>query len=255
MFYPEHIGIIIQARTGSTRLPGKMTLPFYRDQSLISLMISKFRQQAGNIPFVIATTRSSGDDIIAEICKKSEVPCFRGSENDVLNRFINAAEKYKFENIIRVCADNPFFDIASTLMLAKLLKANEADYAGFLMNGNLPSIKTHIGLWGEAVSYNALLKAASLTSNLLYREHVTNYIYSHPQTFKISLAPAPSGLSARTDLRFTLDTREDYELHRDIYNQLAANDKTEDLTELIGLVDQNTEFQQVMQNQISLNSK
>ncbi len=218
-------------------------------------MINKFKQKAGNVPFIFATTVSPGDDIIFEICRESGVHCFRGSENDVLGRFIEAAEQFGFETIIRVCADNPFFDVAPTLLLAESLKENNADYAGFEMDGNLPSIKTHIGLWGEAVTLKALIKAASLTTNSLYREHVTNYIYSHPQNFRVSLTTAPSGLAARTDLRFTLDTREDYELHRKIYQQLIARGKSEDIAVLVKLVDLNIEYKQVMKNQITLNNK
>jgi spore coat polysaccharide biosynthesis protein SpsF len=248
-------GIIIQARTGSTRLPGKMTLPFYEDQGLILLMINKFKRNAGNVPFVIATTVSHGDDIISEICKKSRVQCFRGSENNVLDRFIETAEKYSFGTIIRVCADNPFFDVPSTLLLGKLLNETKADYAGFEMDGNLPSIKTHIGIWGEAITLEAMKKAASLTEESLYQEHVTNYVYSHPQSFKVILVPAPSELGKRTDLRFTLDTPEDYELHRKIFMTLAADGKTEDINALINLVDHHIDFKEVMKNQIVQNTK
>lgn len=250
-----HTGIIIQARTGSSRLPGKMTLPFFEDQDLITLMINKFKQKAGEIPFVIATTLSPGDDIIAEICERSAVSCYRGSENDVLDRFIKTAEKFGFDTILRVCADNPFFDVVSTLRLAWMLSEHKVDYMGYEMDGNLPSIKTHIGLWGEAVTLKALTEAASLTADSLYREHVTNYVYSHPQHFKISLAPAPSGLSQRTDLRFTLDTSEDYELHRKIYWQLADEGNTDNLSALVDMIDQNNDFKEVMKNQIILNTK
>lgn len=248
-------GIIIQARTGSSRLPGKMTLPFFEDQDLITLMINKFKQRAGEMPFVVATTLSPGDDIIAEICERSHVSCYRGSENDVLDRFIKTAEKYGFDTILRVCADNPFFDVVSTIRLAGMLIENKVDYMGYEMDGNLPSIKTHIGLWGEAVTFKALIKAASLTADSLYREHVTNYVYNHPEYFKIGLAPAPSGLSQRTDLRFTLDTREDYELHRKIYRQMAEEGNTDNLTALVDLIDQNNDYKKVMKNQITLNTK
>jgi spore coat polysaccharide biosynthesis protein SpsF (cytidylyltransferase family) len=251
----DQTGIIIQARTGSNRLPGKMTLPFFEDQDLITLMINKFRLHSGGIPFVIATTLSPGDDIIAAICEKFGVSCFRGSENDVLDRFIKTAEQYNFETIIRVCADNPFFDVTSTLLLAGMLNANKVDYMGYKMDRNLPSIKTHIGLWGEAVTLRALIKAGSITNDSLYREHVTNYLYNHPQTFSIGLVPAPRGLGNRTDLRFTLDTREDYELHRNIYRQLAEEGNTDNLPALVELIDQNKGFKEVMKNQITQNTK
>lgn len=255
MHLSKNTGIIIQARTGSSRLPGKMTLPFFEDMNLITLLIKNFKQNACGTPFIIATTTAAGDDIISEICAELDVPCFRGSENDVLDRFIMAAEYYRFETILRVCADNPFFDVASTLLLAGMLYINKVDYMGYKMIGNLPSIKTHIGLWGEAVTLKALVNSASLTNDSLYREHVTNYIYSHPQTFSIGLAPAPKGLGNRTDLRFTLDTREDYELHRKIYQQLTEGGNTNNLSALVDLIDRNKGFKKVMKNQILQNSK
>ncbi len=255
MLVSNKTGIIIQARTGSSRLPGKMTLPFFEDQNLITLMINKFKQEAGRTPFVIATTTASGDDIIVEICAKAGVPYFRGSENDVLDRFIKTAEHFRFETILRVCADNPFFDVASTLLLARMLSTGKVDYMGYEMDGNQPSIMTHIGLWGEAVTLKALVKTASLTNDSLYREHVTNYLYSHPQTFNIGLTPAPNGLGKRTDLRFTLDTPEDYELYRKIYRQLAARGSTNNPEALVKLVDENNDFRKVMKNQITLNTK
>jgi len=250
-----HTGIIIQARTGSTRLPGKMTLPFFGNQNLILLMINRFREETNQIPIVVATTTSEKDNVISEICARAEVPCFRGPEEDVLNRFIGAAKKFGFQNIVRVCADNPFFDLTSTLTLLTIQEQTEADYAGFEMQGGLPSIRTHIGLWGEVVTLKALERAAAMTAEPFYHEHVTNFIYGHPETFKINLVPAPYRLGERTDLRFTLDTFEDFKLHQNILAQLTEKQENNDLIDLIRLVDENPDFRMIMQNQITLNSK
>ena len=252
---PFNTGIIIQARTGSKRLPGKMTLPFYGEMNLISLMINKLISGAENTPFVVATTTSVNDDVIYTICAEAGIPCYRGPEDDVLSRFTGAARQFGFQTIIRVCADNPFFDITSTLLLARILEESGADYAGFEMDGNLPSIKTHIGLWGEAVRLSALEKATASTPEMLYREHVTNFVYGHPGLFTIKLLPAPYGLGKRTDLRFTLDTREDLELHREIYKKLASTDSINNIEYLVKMVDENPRYRKVMQKQIILNSK
>ena len=247
-------GIIIQARTGSVSLPGKMTLPFYNGLNLLELMINDFGNVAGDVPFVVATTTLADDDIIERICEQNNVAFFRGSSSDVLARFIGAAHQFGFDSLVRVCADNPFFDLTSTLKLASFQMETGVDYTGFSMNG-IPSIKTHIGLWGEAVSLSALEKAAGLTNEPLYREHVTNYVYSNPEIFNIHLMEAPFALGNRNDLRFTLDTNEDFLLHQQLYSKLAEAGSLNNYGQLVGIVDDNPVYRQRMFEQILKNTK
>jgi len=247
-------GIIIQARTGSSRLPGKMTLPFAGDKNLLELMLTDFRQTAGDIPFVVATTDKPGDDAIVAVCRNLDVPCYRGPEQDVLKRFILTAEQYGFDNIIRVCADNPFFDLVSTLRLLNVLEETKCDYAGFSINGK-PSIKTHIGLWGEAVTLGSLVKASRLTADPKFREHVTNYLYSNPEDFQIIVKPAPYGFHNREDLRFTLDTEGDFKLHQQLYRMAGNLPIPDRLFELLKITDENEHFRIIMQVEIKRNSK
>ncbi|MBW6491802.1 MAG: aminotransferase [Lentimicrobium sp.] len=250
----QQAGIIIQARTGSLRLPGKMTLPFFEGLNLLELMIRNFNKIAGDIPFVVATTTSVNDDIIIEICRRNKVPFYRGAESDVLSRFTEAAKEFGFETVIRVCADNPFFDLISTLKLVSTIKEEDVDYVGYSLNG-IPSIKTHIGLWGEAVKLSGLEKAASLTRESVYREHVTNFVYGNPDLFRVMLIDAPYNLCKRTDLRFTLDTKEDFMLHQEIYSKFAESGAWGDIPALISLVDENQSCKMIMQEQIIKNSK
>ncbi|MDB4710952.1 hypothetical protein OAF16_04405, partial [Flavobacteriales bacterium] len=103
-------GIIIQARTGSTRLPNKIILPFYKEKGILELIVERINKYT-DIPIVVATTKNPKDDAIVKIASKNGVGCYRGSENNVLSRFIETAKKNNFKNIIRICADNPFLDI------------------------------------------------------------------------------------------------------------------------------------------------
>lgn len=248
-------GVIIQARTGSVRLPGKMIMPFWKSKSLLELLLLNFIEDAGNVPVVVATTNSEKDNELVAICNRLEVPVYRGDEEDVLSRFIGAAEFYGFKTVIRVCADNPFFDLPSSLKLVKKLNESNADYSGFLIGGK-PSIKTHIGLWGEAVTVNALKKAAILTQEKIYREHVTNFIYNNPENFSLVFSDAPYGLGDRTDLRFTLDTASDFELYVRILDLLfASGSGTRNIPKLIELVDNKAEFLVTMREQIVANNK
>ena len=170
----------------------------------------------------------------------------------MLDRFIKCAEEFEANTIIRVCADNPFFDLKSTLTLSKHLTENSLDYVGFEMGQRLPSIKTHIGLWGEAVSLEALKRVGEMTQDIFYREHVTNYIYSHPGLFNIELIDTPLKLKGRTDLRFTLDTKTDFVLHQHIYEYYHQH---KEVISLIKFVDSHPEYLEVMKAQIELNSK
>ncbi len=151
-----------------------------------------------------------------------------------------------------VSEDNPFFDLNSTLTLCKHLKDNSLDYVGFDMGDGLPSIKTHIGLWGEAVSLEALKRVDGLTKENFYQEHVTNYIYSHPDMFKLELIDAPFQLKGRNDLRFTLDTHSDFELHQLTYINYQ---KHGDVSSLVKFIDSQPDYLEIMRGQIELNSK
>ena len=252
MVSPHKTAVIVQARTGSTRLPFKMTIPFFENESLLSLLLKRLRADAQGIPVIVATTLQVEDNEIENLCKELSIECFRGSAEDVLDRFIQCAQAFEVNTIIRVCADNPFFDLKSTLTLCKHLTENSLDYVGFDMGGGIPSIKTHIGIWGEAVSLDALKRVGDLTHEMLYREHVTNYIYSHPDTFNLELIDAPFQLKDRTDLRFTLDTQADFELHQHLYSSYHLN---HEVSSLVRFVDSHPEYLDVMRRQIELNSK
>ena len=103
--------IIIQARTGSTRQPKKMILPCYANEGIFSLLLKKLTATFDKNDIILATSVNENNDVLVEIAKCYGVNYFRGSENDVLQRFIDAAKEFNAENLIRVCADNPFLDV------------------------------------------------------------------------------------------------------------------------------------------------
>lgn len=100
--------IIIQARTGSTRLPQKMILPFYESEGIFSLILKRLTSIIDKNNIILATSTNENNDVLTDIAKEYGVNYFRGSENDVLQRFIDAANEFNAKKIIRVCADNPF---------------------------------------------------------------------------------------------------------------------------------------------------
>lgn len=214
-----NLGVIIQARMGSTRLPGKILLPFNGEITLLDFILDKLHK----IPtarVVVATTDNPGDDsLVRYLLNKGEL-VYRGSETDVLDRFICAAECHNIDSIIRICSDNPFIDLNSLIKLSKEAQENpNYDYIGFRIN-NKPSILTHFGFWGEYVSLKALKAVRNITIDSSAHEHVTYYIYNHQEIFDCKWLNTPTFLQGREDIRLTIDTKEDYDtvkrIHRDL---------------------------------------
>ena len=247
------LGIILQARTGSTRMPEKVILPFYQEQSILDLLLEKVKKLG--IQVVLATTINPSDDRISALAEMHEVPVFRGSENDVLDRFIQAARKFGFSKIIRVCADNPFLDLAGMQTLIDEFEKSDADYLGFQLAGNKPSILTHFGFWTEAVRLEALEKAQQLTAKKLYHEHVTNFIYGNPTLFDLQFIPADPLVFSRTDIRMTLDTPEDFEIQQKIFATISNENPNFGIPEIVSWLDQHPDILELMKKEILKNQK
>ncbi len=245
------VTLIVQARVGSTRLPNKILLPFFEQKNIISIIIEKLKSLP-NTDIVLATTTNEKDTILVDTAKSLNVKSYRGSENDVLARFICAAKQCNATKIIRICSDNPFLDITSLRELVEIGEKSNNDYVSFLVNGK-PSIKTHFGFWAEYVTLEALEKVQALTQESLYREHVTNYIYTHPQDFKIKWLETPKVLQGREDIRLTIDTQQDFIDAQEIYKHYVDNNMT--IEDLVGYIDQTPSLLEKMKKEIKLNSK
>lgn len=218
------IGVVIQARSGSTRLPNKMNLNFHNGHTILEIIIARIQRDFSDLKIVLATTNSKKDDALLEKIKPHNIDVFRGSEDDVLDRFIKAAEHFGFRKIIRICADNPFLDMESLRVLINTFSSSMADYMSFETKQGIPSIKTHFGFWAEAVKLSALKKVQDLTNEKFYLEHVTNYIYEHPKYFKTEFLAIPEYLND-TQIRLTIDTKADFEITRELYNEVAIDNK------------------------------
>lgn len=243
--------IIIQARLSSTRYPGKVLKPFFKGKSILETQLETVSQFCPDIPLVVATSLNSADDELEAFCVSKNVTCFRGNEDDVLDRFIMCAEKFGAQKIIRICSDNPFLIGASLLDLIAASRKSELDYLSFQNSEQIPAIKTHWGLFAEVVNFSALQTASVKTAERLYHEHVTNYIYGHPEMFRVKLLNAPKEVFKRNDLRLTIDTPIDFEVAQTLY---PLWDK-KSLKNLIDLVDANATLKQSMKVGIDQFSK
>lgn len=247
--------IIIQARTGSTRLPNKMVLPFFDNKGILDITLEKLIKSYGEESIILATTNSVKDDELEKIGIDRGVCVYRGSEDDVLSRFIESAEKYNVTNIIRVCADNPFLISEDIKPLIEELEHNEVDYVSYKVN-NRPSILSHFGLWTEGVKLNALKKVNSNTSEKIYLEHVTNYIHSgNPIIFNTKLIDVDKYFEENSNVRLTLDTPEDFDIQKKIYSDLYSDEKEISFKDIIEYLKRNNSLKKTMIKQIKENEK
>ncbi|MGL5317557.1 MAG: cytidylyltransferase domain-containing protein [Bacteroidales bacterium] len=249
-----NIGVIIQARTGSTRLPNKILLDFANGKRIIDILLQNLKKALPDTPVIVATTTNERDDIFAQIASENSVLCFRGDENDVLDRFIRAAEFHDIDVVVRVCSDNPLLQAESITTLIEAYKAHPADYVSFAFPDQLPVIKSHLGLFPELTTLAALKRVDTLTKEKLFHEHVTNYMYAHPESFDIELLDLPNYLQSRKDIRFTVDTQLDFETMQQLYSQYQK-DLNGSLEALVAWVDQHPEVYQIMSKNIKENSK
>lgn len=254
------IGIVIQARTGSTRMPAKILRPFLSDGSTILDIILRaslrdsgiYREEEGvEMPVIVATTLRPADDAVERRARECGAEVFRGPEEDVLARFTGAAQAFGLDALIRVCSDNPFLRTDSYRTLAREYISSPADYVAYAFPDGRPTIKSHLGLYPELASVSALRRLAASSGESLVREHVTIGLYSSPGLYSIRRLPLPELLRARTDLRLTLDTPSDFALLRELYQRHGAGS----LEELINLIDSEPRYGAIMSENILNNSK
>jgi spore coat polysaccharide biosynthesis protein SpsF len=249
----DGFAFIIQARIGSTRLPGKMVKPFSKSKGIFELLLINLKKNFSEIPIIVATTTDPKDDELIKICARHQILSFRGSEDNVLDRFICACQQFKITRLIRICADNPFLNISELYELVSFSIKADADYISFGTKDGTPTIQTHYGLWAEYVTLQALMKVQELTKEKEFLEHVTNYIYSYPEKFKIELMPISHYLSQNNFVRLTLDTIDDFDLLKEIFNVYPDFNKgPDDLVELISI---NQHWVEIMRKQIEQNQK
>ena len=199
---------------GSTRLPGKVLMQI-GGRPLLTYLIERISRSRTLDGIVVATTTNHRDNVIIEECERSRIPNFRGSESDVLSRYICAARACGADIIVRVTADNPFTDPESIDRVVETMTANDADYA---IETNLP-----VGVTGEALTRDALSFIDSVASAPHWREHVTLFAKDHPQMLRCAFLQLRPDCN-RPDLSFTVDTLDEYLYAREIADEFPSSD-------------------------------
>lgn len=164
-----------------------------------------------------------------------DVPVFFGNRTDPLERFARALEQYPAESIVRVRGDNPFVDPVLIDRLVRTAEEHpECDYVSYMSADGRPAILSPVGVYAEWLRVAALRKAARAAKDPADRNHVTRYIYSHPERFQLRLIPAPPEID-RDDVRLTIDGEEDWEHALAIYDALGPDGL--DWQRIAGLLD------------------
>ncbi len=195
------LGCIIQARIGSTRLPGKVLKLLDEKNSQLFYVINQLRFCKNLEKIVVATTDSDEDNEIIKITSQLGITNFRGSTNDVLDRYYQCAKFFNLDPIVRITADNPLIDPELVDCVIKEFKNGEYDYATNFIPRTFP-----YGTEAEIFSFNALELAWKESKKLSEREHVTPYFYNNLNKFKIKKISYSKNFS---HLRWTVDRESD----------------------------------------------
>lgn len=227
---------IIQARTGSSRLPGKIFLDIC-GTPILGLVIARARAMHGVDSVVVATSVNRGDDLVEQFSVSAGAACFRGDENDVLRRFHDAAVSHRADAIVRITADCPFIDPETSSKVVARFKQGNVDYASNIKPPTYPD-----GLDTEVFSMTALARANREAPQKSHREHVTPYIWKNPKIFRLANIENDRDLS---HLRWTVDKVEDLDVLRAIGSHLPMPVEKAMMRDILAVLDAYPEISQL----------
>lgn len=224
--------MIIQARMTSMRLPGKV-LKTVLDKPLLEYQIERLRRIRAVDEIVIATTDNDTDQPIVDLCDRLSVPYFRGAEEDVLARYHGAATKFKADVVVRVTSDCPVIDpvVCEEAIACFLNKHDQYDYVRLE--------KYPRGLDIEVFSFKVLDECFREAMDKYDREHVTPFIYRHPERYRIKYVTCSEDYSHH---RWTVDVAEDFELVKKIIEKLYPVNKSFNYVDILEVIKRNPEW-------------
>jgi spore coat polysaccharide biosynthesis protein SpsF len=228
---------IIQARMGSSRLPGKVLLDL-AGQPMLTRVANRVRRATTLSDVVIATTTEPADDVLAGVCAERGWPFFRGSQDDVLDRYYRAAREYRADVVVRVTSDCPLIDgEVIDLVVSEFLRLQP----GVHYAANVVPVRTYPrGLDTEVFGFASLEQAWCEADRLSWREHVTPYLYCRPDLFTTHNVVNPVDYSG---LRWAVDTPEDLALVRHLYDHFGHDSFS--WREAISLQDRHPEWGEI----------
>ena len=242
----KNISCVIQARMGSSRLPGKILLNGY-DRPLLIHLIERIKKSKKIDKIIVATSKNKLDDIIFNLCKKNKTEVFRGDEKNVLLRYFNCAKKYKISTIVRITSDCPLIDHTIIDKMIQNYEIGKYDFYGNTHPATFPD-----GYDIEIFSFQALKKSFYNSKNNFQKEHVTPFIWDNPDKFLIGNYKNKKG-NLHNHYRLTLDFIEDYYLIFFIFNYFYPKNKSFKLEDIINFLKKNKEMIQINRKFIKVN--
>ncbi len=227
---------IIQARMGSTRLPGKVMREI-RGRPMIDWVVGRARRISEVHETVVATSVLEREKPLVEHLEAQDVPVVRGSEEDVLARFVQAAEAEDADVVMRLTADCPLLMPAVSGKVVRAFNRRECDYASNTIERTYPR-----GLDTEVILTEALQKTDRKATSSADREHVTRYVRRRPEQFRQCSVAAEID---RSDLRWTVDEEADLKLVRRIYEALGAQAMEADYEDVLGVLEERPEWSDI----------
>lgn len=215
------ISSIIQARTGSKRLPNKMLMNI-SDYKIIEWVIARVKLSKKSNEIVLATSTKQEDNILEKIALEHNIKTFRGSENDLLNRYYECAKKYQSDIIVRICADNPLisFEVIDWTIQNHIEKKAE-----YTFSGSNQITKWSDGFGCEVSNFDLLERLKKINPSIEEREHVFQYIWNNKNKFQINYFKAPK-IYQYPEIKLDIDTQEDYDYLKNFIELNNLNFKT-----------------------------
>jgi len=227
---------IVQARVGSTRLPQKV-LKSIAGKPMLWHVFDRLKRSKLIDEVVLATTAKGEDAQLLKIAEEGGANVFRGSEEDVLDRYFRAATEFKADVVVRITADCPLVDPEVVDATIKRFLDGDFDYISNIVKPTYPD-----GLDVEVFSYGALEKAWKGARRSSEREHVTAYIRNHPRSFKIGSVEHRENLSG---MRWTVDTEKDLKFVREVYKRLYKKGRIFFMRDVLKLLEKQPELVEI----------
>ena len=223
--------VLIQARMGSTRLPGKV-LKNYKSKNLLKVLVNRLNKNQNIRKIIICTTKLKQDERIVRFCNRNNINFFKGENQDVLSRYYFAAKKFQSKIIIRITSDCPFIDYRILDKMIQKFKNNNFDY--YANTYPLPT-KFPDGMDIEIFKYSTLKKTFENAKLPSEREHVTPYMFNSKK-FKCKKMGMQKNYSK---YRFCIDFKKDYLLFKKIIDEFKNNVYNISMLDLIKYVNKN----------------
>jgi spore coat polysaccharide biosynthesis protein SpsF len=203
---------IIQARMGSTRLPGKVMYKL-NEKTILETIVLMLKNSKFLDKIIVATTNLKEDDTIIDLCKKIGIESFRGSSKNVLERYYECAKKFDGDIIVRITGDSPLIDYMLTDKAIKSCIDNNYDYVSNVLHLTYPLGYNSC----EVFPFRILKKLYFSNNDSMSKEHVTYHIRKYPESYNIGELSAPE-LLQRSNWRLTIDYAEDYSLMEKLFS-------------------------------------